>query len=243
MKRASYIVPVVILLAVACMPVTQSSREYWAVVMCTIDNLRIALSCYHDDVGYYPPGDAERDEGNMNMVLALSDKSAEDGGKGGPFSPYYEFREYDLMPSEHRPSCKVLVDPWDAPYRYVRATDNEGNIKPEMLDKNPKTYSIWSCGRNGKDENGAGDDITSWSKVPDTYRSRPWEEAAIGTLFIILGLIAGFGLLFVRVDEGSLKTASKIAPWARLYRYKVFRYFAAAICFALAIYGLYLISG
>ncbi|MCL2640902.1 MAG: type II secretion system major pseudopilin GspG [Phycisphaerales bacterium] len=44
-------------------------------------------------------------------------------------------------------------DGWDQPFMY---------ICPGV--KNPKSYDLWSIGANGIDENGEGDDITSWTK-------------------------------------------------------------------------------
>jgi len=48
-------------------------------------------------------------------------------------------------------------DSWDNPYRYVRSGPH-----------NPRTYDLWSVGPNGTDENGAGDDITNWTKTTTT---------------------------------------------------------------------------
>ncbi len=187
-----YIIPVLMLLAIACMPVMETGKKQKVVVaMVTIENLKIALACYHDDVGYYPPGDAERDEGNINMVLALCDVSLEEGGKGGPLSPYYEFR--DLVPSKYMPSCKVVVDPWDVPYRYVRAADDKGNIKPGMQGKTP--FAIWSCGTNMIDEKGMGDDINSWSSSSN-YRKGSARQKAVAILVFLIALVIGALLIW-----------------------------------------------
>jgi hypothetical protein len=131
-----------------------------ALARMTLQQLRLALQYYYEDVGYYPTGDAERDEGNINMVLALSDAKVAEGGKGGPNSPYYLFKERDLKPSEYVPSRNLLVDPWGKPWRYRRAEDDQGNIKPSIHNKD--SYDLWSCGPNMKDEKGLGDDIANW---------------------------------------------------------------------------------
>ena len=126
----------------------------------TIDNLRTVLSSYHEDTLCYPDGVAEKDDGNVNMVLALHDEPESMGGRGGPNSPYYEFKETDLKPSKHMPGAGVFVDPWGTPWRYVSARDSAGNMRPGIHNKN--SYDLWSCGPNRKDEKGAGDDITNW---------------------------------------------------------------------------------
>jgi len=135
-----------------------------AVAKTMISNLNNALQSYYDDVGFYPPGNAENDEGNINMVLALFDPSASDGGKGGPNSPYYEFKDKDLMSSQYSPTFKVLVDPWNKPWRYVRSRDDSGNLKEGAHSRN---YDLWSCGPNMEDDKGENDkhekdDIANW---------------------------------------------------------------------------------
>jgi hypothetical protein len=137
-------------------------RARIAVAKVTIDNLRTALSCYYQDVMYYPIGVAEKDDGNVNIVLALHDEPESMGGRGGPSSPYYEFKETDLKPSKHVPGASVLVDPWGTPWRYVSARDSTGILRPGM--HNEGSYDLWSCGPNRKDEKGAGDDIANWKK-------------------------------------------------------------------------------
>ncbi len=66
-------------------------------------------------------------------------------------------------------------------------------------------------------------------------------DTVIGIVFIVLGLVSGIGLLFVKVDRDSVDSASKINPIARLYKYGAFRYFIVVICLTLAIYGIYLV--
>ena len=50
----------------------------------------------------------------------------------------------------------------------------------------------------------------------------------------VLGLVSGIGLLLVKVDDSSVDFASKIAPWARLFRFRWFRYAGACVCLSLA---------
>jgi hypothetical protein len=49
-----------------------------------------------------------------------------------------------------------------------------------------------------------------------------------------LGLVLGFGMIFVRPAPGEPERAAKIVPWAIMYRYKLFRYFVALFGFAFA---------
>lgn len=143
-----------------------SVKAKMAVATTTIENLKLSLTQYYDDVGYYPPGDAENDDGIVNVVLALYDPSVADGGQGGPSSPYFEFKESDLKDSQFSPSYKVLVDPWDQPWRYVCARDEDGNLKPGIHNRH--SYDLWSCGPNMEDDKGAKDkkedkdDIANW---------------------------------------------------------------------------------
>ncbi len=133
-----------------------------AVVKTTIDNLRTALASYYDDVLYYPAGEPAGDEGNANMVAALFEENEVQGGRGGPNSPYFDFKEGDLKDSG---GGKVLVDTWGKPYRYRCARDENGNVKDGIHNK--ASYDLWSCGPNMQDDNGEDDkkekdDICNW---------------------------------------------------------------------------------
>ncbi len=138
-----------------------------AVAKTTIDNLRTVLYSYQEEVGFYPPGGAENDEGNISMVLALFDLSAADGGMGGPSSPYYDFKESDLKQSAAVPSQKVFIDPWGTPWRYSRARDEIGNLKPETHKRH--SYDLWSCGPNMKDEKGENDKSQGWDDIANWH--------------------------------------------------------------------------
>ena len=66
----------------------------------------------------------------------------------------------------------------------------------------------------------------------------------VGIVLIILGVIAGIGLLFVKIDEESFAASSKMVPWAQLFRSRAIVIVAAALCFLLAVFGLImLVSG
>ena len=51
-----------------------------------------------------------------------------------------------------------LIDPWGHPYNYYRTY-------PVQTDQvNQTTFDLWSCGPNGANENGGGDDISNWRR-------------------------------------------------------------------------------
>jgi len=135
-------------------------RARKAVAEYTIMNIRNALNSYYEDVGYYPPGNAENDEGNISLMEALCGVSESMGGKGGPNSPYYELEDKFCGKSEYSPAKPVFIDLWGVPWRYNRAKDEKGNIKLGIHNK--ESYDLWSCGPNMKDEKGLGDDINNW---------------------------------------------------------------------------------
>jgi hypothetical protein len=53
-------------------------------------------------------------------------------------------------------------------------------------------------------------------------------------LFALLALVAGVGLLFVRVDPGQLHASSHSMPGLALFRFRAYRYSAAVACLVLA---------
>ena len=55
-------------------------------------------------------------------------------------------------------------------------------------------------------------------------------ETVIGMTFFLLGLVSGIGLLLVKIDEDSLDISSKITPWVKLYRFRLFRILIACVC-------------
>jgi len=51
-----------------------------------------------------------------------------------------------------------IIDPWGHPYNYYRTY-------PVQADQvNQMTFDLWSCGPNGANENGGGDDISNWRR-------------------------------------------------------------------------------
>ena len=75
---------------------------------------------------------------------------------------------------------RVPVDPWGNPYQY-RAT----GIAVDSI-------GIHSLGRNGIDESGYGDDISSWAGYDSRYYKVPWNGTQIAAV-----LIAGTLLLCI----------------------------------------------
>lgn len=145
---------------------TSDVKAKTAVVRAMISNMEALTATYYEEVGFYPPGDAENDEGNINLMLALTAPSAADGGQGGPSSPYHDFNESEMAPSEYKPEFKVLVDPWGTPYRYRSARNEDGELRPGIHRR--RTYDLWSCGPNMIDEKGVNnpsgeeDDVACW---------------------------------------------------------------------------------
>lgn len=79
-----------------------------------------------------------------------------------------------------------IIDPWGNPLVYVAQVDGgyqgawsynaaDGTtvtVQPMPMattDTYPPNYMIWSFGPNGENENGRGDDITSWKKSDADY--------------------------------------------------------------------------
>ena len=104
----------------------------------TIAGIETAIAMYHGDLSTYPP------TGNATLVTALSEGSGEADWMG----PYMEFKSEDLQAGE-------LVDPWGKPYVYVSV--NGGSPSHRQ-----RSYDLSSLGPDGKDGQGAGDDIVNW---------------------------------------------------------------------------------
>lgn len=119
----------------------QAARRRGAVTKAktTIAALETAVAMYYADMGSYPPS------GNEDLVTALQEGPG-DVDWGGP---YLEFRRDELD------ADGKLLDPWGRPYIYVSV--NGGS--PEHRER---SFDLYSTGPNGKDEDGAGDDIFNW---------------------------------------------------------------------------------
>lgn len=58
-------------------------------------------------------------------------------------------------------NCWSAPDPWSNQYRIVLDTDGDGHVNIGSV-RVKAIAAAWSCGPNGIDEKGAGDDIVSW---------------------------------------------------------------------------------
>jgi hypothetical protein len=64
-----------------------------------------------------------------------------------------------------------------------------------------------------------------------------------GIAMVVLGLVGGTGILLAKADASSVDLASRLLPWARLFRYGWFRYLAASFCFLLSAVSLTWVIG
>ena len=67
-------------------------------------------------------------------------------------------------------NCPSRLDPWHREYRICLDTDRNGHIAlGRLIVKTP--VAVWSCGPNGVDEMGLGDDIIDWGSHEGRPRS------------------------------------------------------------------------
>lgn len=59
----------------------------------------------------------------------------------------------------------------------------------------------------------------------------------VALVFVVLGVVAGAGILFVRPANGEPEHVGRLFPLARLYRYVIVRVVVALFCFVLALLG------
>ena len=118
----------------------QAARRKGAITKAktTIASLETAIAQYDADMGEYPA------TGIGPLVSALQ----EDPGDADWGGPYVEFKEADLDNGS-------LVDPWGKSYVYV-------SVNGGAPQHREHSYDLYSFGPNGKDDNGAGDDIYNW---------------------------------------------------------------------------------
>ncbi len=91
---------------------------------------------------------------------------------------------------------RVPRDPWGNPYRY----DNPGD--------GAETIRVYSLGRNGFDESGLGDDVTSLRGYDRSIYLSFWQRNAplvFGIAFIVI--LSGIVLAVVRLFKGRRRTA------------------------------------
>jgi len=104
-----------------------------------LEQVQLAIDEYWSEKGAYPPS------GNSSLVRELSKKNRDN-------LPYLQFKAGMLNESGE------LLDPWRVPfvYQYNAKTGVQGGKvrKPE--------YQLYSCGKNGEDDQGKGDDLPAW---------------------------------------------------------------------------------
>ncbi len=149
---------------------------------------RVDLSLYSDNLE-----EAGVNGGIETCLLAIRTT------KGGPYFPVESFQNslanldeddapnaYDYFAVQGETALFELIDPWGNPLVYIpegsytesfeyQTSDGEYvDVQAQTLAKTgtyPQGYMIWSFGPNGVNENGKGDDITSWQKSDADYES------------------------------------------------------------------------
>ncbi len=112
-----------------------------------ISQLITAMEAYASDYGAYPP-----DDNNDNMCTELTQALL--SGAQGLY--YISLREEDT-------SGGAFLDPWKNPYRYeLGSVSTDAPTGASGTWDRGHRYWIWSCGPNGNNDQGAGDDVTSW---------------------------------------------------------------------------------
>jgi hypothetical protein len=64
-----------------------------------------------------------------------------------------------------------------------------------------------------------------------------------GIAFVVIGIVAGLGMLFVQPAAGEPEQLDRLFPLARLYRYRAVRVVMAVAFFGFALLGLALMLG
>ncbi len=100
--------------------------------------------------------------------------------------PAYEFFGFNVT----RYELFELLDPWGNPFVYIPAPEYDDEFeystaegetvivrarKMAMMQEFPQGYMIWSFGPDGINQDGKGDDITSWAKSKEDMKD-PAEE-------------------------------------------------------------------
>lgn len=114
-----------------------------------IRNLGLAVRVYRQTEGRLPAvgSDVEGEQSNALVVGFLRDTTTREG-------PYLELEDCDLVDG-------AGVDSWGNPFHIVMDTNSDGWVQVGK-DKVNKQIAIWSCGENGINEFGQGDDLRSW---------------------------------------------------------------------------------
>ncbi len=95
-----------------------------------------ALNMYKTDIKYYPTAD----DGGLSALIKAP-KPDDPSGRSKWNGPY-------IKP-------KMLKDPWGNELKYEL-------VEEEQPRPSGPAVHVWSCGPNGKDNSGEGDDIKNW---------------------------------------------------------------------------------
>ena len=115
-----------------------------------VRSLSAALAQYRSDYDRFPPlNEDDIRSANRNIMSALMCS-----GPDATMALWNPRKIQFFHVAQARLRNGVFCDPWMRPYRFAYATN--------LLHPGPACSSgivIWSAGRNGKDELGAGDDV------------------------------------------------------------------------------------
>lgn len=161
----------------------QVERARYAAARTTIAAIELAATRYQLDLGQFPPSGSETAgrpgfEGNGLLYLALTrsmngnTSEPADARWQGPYIDVKKLHLGDLDGFSVEESSATLtmgdiqmLDPWGAPYRYVRCCGSETDnytvndatrLPPENpfaatdVYYNPATFQVYSMGRNGQ---------------------------------------------------------------------------------------------
>jgi len=111
--------------------------------------LVLSIEVYRDRRGCLPVADSEveGERSNAFVVGLLRDTTTRDG-------PYLELEDAELKDG-------AFVDSCGNPFHIALDTNGDGWVQVGK-DKVNKQIAIWSCGENGINEFGQGDDLRSW---------------------------------------------------------------------------------
>ncbi|MBI2930224.1 MAG: hypothetical protein HYY16_01115 [Planctomycetes bacterium] len=122
-----------------------------------IKDLCDAIDLFCRERGCYP------EEGAPGLARCLSERSLNR-------RPFYMFEP------DQRDTQGQAIDPWGRPLHFkVHAPNFPGN-KDDRKAKNKKAFDLSSFGPNGRDDDGAGDDIANWNERTEPESRRACEE-------------------------------------------------------------------
>jgi hypothetical protein len=116
-----------------------------------IKMLEMALTMYRNDFGAYP--DDTRPVAVFNALTGYgADPDVPDPAIVARPDWHGPYIRCDAKQFRNAARNQELIDSWGQPYR----------LRLQQPRHNKDGVDLWSCGRNGRDEDGAGDDIKNW---------------------------------------------------------------------------------